>query len=242
MASESHTHQPVLWWKSHSAQMFMRIARGRFTALTIVVVGLAICSGLIQDKHLREIIDALAFSALLFFAYRSVGPRVWLTIMVFALPALLGHWSRLGIDLVPVWLVYASSGLFLASLTMVVLISVLLDEAVSSDTLVGALCVYFLIGATWGTMYATVEVLSPGSFSVVPTLATAAHWDGRGAVLPLLQYYSFCTLSTLGLGDLTPVQPAARLLTVLEGMTGQIYLAVLIARLVGIHSAHSSRR
>ena len=50
-------------------------------------------------------------------------------------------------------------------------------------------------------------------------------------------YYSFVTMTTLGYGDIVPVSPAARTLAYMEAAMGQIYVAVLIARLVGLHTA-----
>ena len=55
-------------------------------------------------------------------------------------------------------------------------------------------------------------------------------------------YYSLVTMTTLGYGDIVPVTPAARSLTTLEAVVGQLYLAVLVARLVGLHVADSIRR
>ncbi len=53
--------------------------------------------------------------------------------------------------------------------------------------------------------------------------------------------YSFVTLTTLGYGDIIPISPSARALAIVEALTGQIYLAVLVARLVGLHITHSSQ-
>ncbi len=55
-------------------------------------------------------------------------------------------------------------------------------------------------------------------------------------------YYSFVTLTTLGYGDIVPVNPSVRALATLEAITGQLYLTVLVARLVGLHITHSSQR
>lgn len=55
-------------------------------------------------------------------------------------------------------------------------------------------------------------------------------------------YYSFVTLTTLGYGDIVPVSPSARSLATLEALTGQLYLTVLVARLVGLQITHSARR
>ncbi len=66
--------------------------------------------------------------------------------------------------------------------------------------------------------------------------------DGADYVGRVMQmrYFSFETLTTLGYGDIVPRSPAARMLATIEAVMGQIYLTVLIARLVGLHIAHAS--
>jgi hypothetical protein len=61
---------------------------------------------------------------------------------------------------------------------------------------------------------------------------------GKGEPTAVL-YFSFATLTTLGYGDIVPVSAIARTLATLEAITGQLYLAVLVARLVGLHIAES---
>lgn len=56
-----------------------------------------------------------------------------------------------------------------------------------------------------------------------------------------MRYFSFATLTTLGYGDIVPRSAAARTLATLEAVMRQIYLTVLITRLVGLHIVHSSR-
>ena len=80
-------------------------------------------------------------------------------------------------------------------------------------------------------MYSSVETASPGSFAMPATIgahAVPVQLD-RGA----LSYYSFITLATVGYGDVTPVTPLARTLAWMEAITGQFYLAILVAGLVG---------
>lgn len=79
-----------------------------------------------------------------------------------------------------------------------------------------------------------IEGSRPGSFLI--ERAQVANADER---LRQFMYYSFVTLTTLGYGDITPVSPAAKSFSFIEAVTGQIYIAVLIARLVGLHIAHS---
>ena len=95
--------------------------------------------------------------------------------------------------------------------------------------IMGAICVYFLIGLIWADVFFILETLQPGSFQIPPEQVGQATLD----------YFSYVTLTTLGYGDITPISAPARSLSLLEAMMGQLYLAVLIARLVGIHIAQS---
>jgi hypothetical protein len=95
-----------------------------------------------------------------------------------------------------------------------------------------------LIGFAWAVGYAIIELINPGSFSGLAEIDVNNH-AGR---MMQMQYFSFTTLTTLGFGDILPRSSTARTLATLEAMTGQIYLAVLIARLVGLHIVHSTSR
>jgi voltage-gated potassium channel len=59
---------------------------------------------------------------------------------------------------------------------------------------------------------------------------------------PILAYFSLTTLSTSGFGNITPMTLRARYTAVAEGITGQFYMAILVARLVGLHMSRSARR
>ncbi len=81
---------------------------------------------------------------------------------------------------------------------------------------------YLLLGFIWAHAYELVALWHPGAF--------AGAVDGS---LPWT-YYSFVTLTTVGYGDITPVHPLARAVAVLEALTGQLYLAIMLARLVSL--------
>ncbi len=97
--------------------------------------------------------------------------------------------------------------------------------------IMGAICAYFLMGLVWAFAYSTLEFFQPGSFQMPPGTVNQETFA----------YYSYVTLTTLGYGEITPISAPARSFAILEAMIGQLYLAVLIARLVGIHIAQSSR-
>jgi predicted outer membrane lipoprotein len=122
------------------------------------------------------------------------------------------------------WLRPALLGATGLALAAFVLSGVLAAGRVDAERISAALCVYLLAGMGFGCIFGAVEALTPGS------LAGARPLDLLGAV-----YFSFVTLSTLGYGDIAPVAPAARALAVLEAVFGQLYLAVLVARLVTLY-------
>lgn len=219
-----------------------RLLRGRFTGLTIVLVILALLVNAVHE--LRQLFVDLTFSVLLLFAISSVGRRLRLATAALALPVFISQWVMHATGSpISRSVAFAFATAFLAYLTLVILLVVLQNEEVTADTIVGAVCAYLLLGVTWGYGYSLIASISRESFSVSPALAAAVRWsDSSTPIPPLMEYYSLATLSTLGYGDITPLSTAARLLSVLEGMTGQLYVAVLIARLVGMHAARSPRR
>jgi voltage-gated potassium channel len=119
---------------------------------------------------------------------------------------------------------------FLMYTTVLILSRVLKDKRVTSDTLFGSICVYILIGLTWSFFYVLTVTTSQDSFYINPAnnYDNIINWND-------LTYYSFVTLTTLGYGDITPVTPIARSLAYLEAILGQIYLTIIIARLVGLY-------
>jgi uncharacterized membrane protein len=109
----------------------------------------------------------------------------------------------------------------------------ILARSVSADAIFGAVCGYLLLGIIWGLAYSSLETAQPGSFRIAETPAAAN--DDPAPCHGILTYYSLVTLTTVGYGDVTPTTPAARTLSWLEAVTGQFYLAVLVAGLVGLH-------
>jgi voltage-gated potassium channel len=107
--------------------------------------------------------------------------------------------------------------------------------SVTIDRIFAAVCVYMLIGFGWTFAYALLEEMVPGSFAPLPQTGPTdyvAHILG-------LRYFSFMTLTTVGYGDIIPRSAAARTMAVIEAVMGQIYLTVLVARLVGLHIVYT---
>jgi|SRR5271167_842961 len=123
-----------------------------------------------------------------------------------------------------VWAGVWSLGAILV-IALVLLAQVFREGPVTSYRLQGAIAVYLLFGAGWAHAYHLTAMLHPGSFNAPPgDMSSPLDWT----------YFSFVTLSTVGYGDITPALPIARVLAMGEALTGQLYLAVLIARLVAM--------
>jgi hypothetical protein len=105
---------------------------------------------------------------------------------------------------------------------------VLGQSEVSANTVFGALCAYLFLGMCWALIYARVAAQHAGAFAIPD--------DMQGSV-PIFVYFSFTTLTTLGYGDVAPRMPISQMLAILEALVGQIYLVVIVARLVGAQMA-----
>ena len=124
-------------------------------------------------------------------------------------------------------------GVAVLSLTVVLIIfHVLRAERITSQKIYGALSAYLLIGFVWALLFMILEFLIPGSFRM---------GQQKDLLTSQMFYYSFVTLTTLGYGDVVPILPAARSMAALEALTGQLYLVVVVARLVALHITHTSQ-
>jgi hypothetical protein len=106
------------------------------------------------------------------------------------------------------------------------------EKLIRADQILGAVCGYLLAGAAWGNLYLLAELLLPGSFSVKPEIAWQLREEHTRRFL--FNYFSFATITTLGYGGITPIDPAAASLSWLEAVFGLFYVAVVVAQLVGL--------
>ena len=131
--------------------------------------------------------------------------------------------------------------LFFAFMTWHELRAVLRQREVTSETICMSISVYLLMGLTWGLLYSLIYQLQPHAFSFPSSdvLTTGLPTEKREPVFMVLTYFSLVTLTTIGYGDISPLTMKARYAAVAEGVTGQFYLAILVARLVGMQMSRS---
>lgn len=206
------------------------VRQHRFAILLASLLLLILLSPILEGKVAGNLVLTLLFTLVLLAAVFAASgrPSTLGVALVFALPWLYLSWLH------PLWradtadlvasLLLVGLGLFVLAL---LLARVIEAPRVGMDTLCGAIAAYLLIGVVWAVSYSTIEALAPGSFGF-------AEQDFAMLWTQLL-YFSLVTLTTLGYGDITPVGAVARIWSALEAMTGTLYLALLIARLVSLY-------
>ncbi len=118
--------------------------------------------------------------------------------------------------------------LFLFTALVTINRKIFAEKKVSGDTIKGGIAVFFLIGTFWGLIYNIVYLIDPNSFS--QTIEASKSFNS-------MFYFSFTTLTTLGYGDISPVNDLARTLANLEAIVGVMYPAIYISRVVGLYTA-----
>lgn len=166
---------------------------------------------LIQDRRRIFVGWALALPA--------IAERLWLFVAPTPRLFLVGSMS---------WL------LFFSYITWSQLRSLLKQREVTSETISMSISIYLLLGLSWALLYIVIFTRHPEAFNFAGPPVSEAH------TFPIFIYFSLTTLSTIGFGDITPLTLQARYAAVAEGITGQFYLAILVARLVSMQMNQSA--
>ena len=185
-----------------------------------------------------EILFDVLFSLLLLSGVVAVGQRPVLTAVVAALAAvtIALRWASYRTPESTARMQGEALGIVLLSiLTGLVLYQVFREGPVTAYRIQGAVAVYLLVGLIWAAAYELVYRLVPNSFQF------GANDPGQARSTHGLVYFSFVTLATLGYGDITPLHPVARSLAIAEALIGQLYPAILIARLVSMQISSQSK-
>jgi len=106
---------------------------------------------------------------------------------------------------------------------------IIAENRINLDTMLGAICMYIMIGIVYGEIYSIIAILQPGAFvHDVSVLVgkTVTNFD--------LHYFSLITLTTAGYGDILPVTGFAKAVVMIESITGIFFLAILVARMVAL--------
>ncbi len=213
---------------------------GRFRFLFVSLMILVAVMPFLRQGALGAGILQMLFTLMLLSGLYAVsdGKRALVVAAVFAGPALVLAWAgrftaSTALDGIGALLL---AGFLMFTATQIVKY-IVRARRVTAELIFGAVCVYLMMGIGGALLFAVIDMWSPGSLRM-PSGAGSAVDDATQ--FSAVVYYSFVTLTTLGYGDITPVSRLARSLSTMEAVTGQLYLAVLVARVVGLQIAHST--
>ena len=209
-----------------------RIPRNAFLLSFLLI--LLVPGPMLSDEQ-SLLIAELVFDAVLVAGVYSVRPRWhrWSFLLV-TLVTLAVRWGELlsthgaidvaALGITVAWVGYAVS---------IIVAHLFRQRDVTIDTILGAVVTYLLIAVAFSQLFQILELTRPGSFSGLPDDLSG----NRSSVTDSMMYFSLVCITTMGYGDIVPQSAIARPLAVLEGVVGQLYLAVMIARLVGLQIA-----
>jgi hypothetical protein len=206
--------------------------KGHRVLLASILLMILASPFLFGNATLHWILDLFLMLVLLAAARTAAGPGLRFKIaLVLGLAALFSQLAVLG----PQWgwletSRFVATPLFLFWVCGISLRDIVLrSDTVTADVILGAVNVHLMIGVGFAFIYGLIEHLQPGSFTGLEELASAPD-----QMLYFL-YFSFITMSTLGYGDISPITPHGMTTTYVQAIFGQMYLAILVARLVSMY-------
>jgi hypothetical protein len=197
-----------------------------------------IFSPFIEEIKSGDLIASFLLSLVLLSAVVAVADSKYVLVvaLVLAIPAVGGRWiNHFRPDLVHPAVFLVCALVLMTFLVARLLRFILRAPSVNTEVLCASIAAYLMLGLIWTVAYWLVDQLTPGGAFSFSTTVWPRSMNGFNGF-----YFSFITLSTVGYGDITPVSRFARWLAAMEAMTGMLYVAVLIARLVSLYSAPKS--
>lgn len=206
------------------ATMWQWYERRRYVILFYTLLMMLIAAPVVTALGLPQVIVQILVAACLLGAVMPQATKrtrwaFFSAVMLLIMLRFLAEPDEIPINFGPVLVLFAMTGLFA---TLATLHFVVRSPRIDSETIYAALGTYLLAGLFFGVLYTAIEFMQPGSF-IGPDSFTQAN-----AI-----YYSFVTLATLGYGDFLPKSELARGVATFEVIGGQLYLAAMVARLIG---------
>ena len=208
--------------------------RSRFLGVLVSFLFYFAVAPLLGDFHGLRILTDIFFSAILLSGVFAVSRIRYQMVIAtaLALPMIVAVWISRFAPSTSLLLIGNIFGILFFGYTAFLILSFIFRAPrVSQDMIFAAIVVYFFLGLFWAGIYSVLEILAPGAFNIK---TGSAESISSGFV-----YFSYTTLTTLGYGDIVPVSSPARSFANLEAIIGQLYLAVMIARLVGVYVSQS---
>ncbi len=214
----------------------LRIFRLRFRFLFVALLLVILASPFLDDSFLHRAYFVVLFAMVMLAAILIASDRHWHKLVALAIGAVWLVVSLIGLS----WQTGAVTifanllvCLFSAFVLYLVMSNVVSAKEVDLNILLGAASVYLLIAIAWTASYIVIFELDPEAFKLI-------HGEARPYFHQFL-YFSLTTLTTVGYGDITPVSPFAQIWATMEAVFGTLYMALLVARLVGLYQSQKAQ-
>ncbi|ERT06653.1 ion channel family protein [Lyngbya aestuarii BL J] len=209
----------------------------KYTRLLGVLIFLLISSPFLEDSASGSVIISITFLSTLLLIINTFNLNK-VTFWVYVLLAFLAFICEIiaQYHFIPSWsesLILINRIIDIIFISLAILVigkRIFSDQKVGNDTIRGGICIYLLIGILWAFFYNLLFLLDGDSFSEAINLQETQS-------LNIFLYYSFTTLTTLGYGDIVPQNHKGMMFSNLEALIGQMYSAIILARLVGLYTA-----
>ncbi len=218
----------------------MEFRKLRYLNLLIVIIVMMILSPFTARSPYLRMLSNIVFTLVLLSVVYTVKKhkRVFVVGLLLGIPWVLAAWAHLlrPVAVDPVILALTSM-VFDGYIIFVLLRHIIRARKVTADIIYGAVSVYILLGIFFTSLYIFFDTITQ-----TPLFAyVGADPAVMSVEIPKLFYFSFVTLTTLGYGDIRPIADISRTFAVIEAMTGVLYSAALIGRLIGLYVAQNSR-
>lgn len=207
-----------------------KFAQNRYNHLLTSLITLLFLGSLINQRFLLgQILMSFAFLSTILLVLRTLSlPRKVnfylniLAIIAFALNLIYFNVENQEIEIVFRVINYGIYIIFISLAIIIISIKIFNGDKVTKDTLKGGISIYLMIGLLWYLFYEIIFLIDTNAFSMNSEASN-------------LIYFSYTTLTTVGYGDISPINPFAMILSNFEAIIGQMYPAIFIARLVTLY-------
>ena len=223
--------------RARSLSRYALLHAGSMSVLLVMLVAMVFVVPVVfEGSEANRVANDVTFTLVLFTGAAAVVELrpVPLAAAVLCLVAIAIRWSEWLLPAGASSVAHESAALMaLFLLTLIVGVRVFAGGGVTADRIMGAVALYLLLGLGWAVGYELLSLHVANAF-------TGGVKAGQGS--DRWFYFSFVTLTTVGYGDITPVARAAQSLATLEALVGQLYPAIILARLVSLHGGSGATR
>ena len=228
-------HAGMLDWRAARGAGVLSYSGAHFLCALVL---LFILAPFVDHMRHGRFIEAVMLTVVMVSAVMAVGARkrtlVWSIVLLS--PVVVARWAdHIASDATPDWVFPLTGVVFVGFVAFHLFRYMLLAPRVNTEVLCTGVAMFLTLAMWWAFAYVLVGQLIPDSFAYTTGRPDDQHMQGFIAI-----YFSLVTLCTVGFGDIVPVSGPARMLAMLEGVTGVFYVAIMVARLVSMYSTHQA--